>query len=544
MTTILNKLFGTFLGVEFREDTLVLSFVKNSVSGMKLLSSATFPLKTDDVTLVEIRGYISQQGVKPDRVFVSIPDKWVITKFAEIPSIKGKGKDAVINLMRFEIERHIPFNLEEVSFDFLVLDEKDASYSVAFVAVHKEKMDSVKDFLEKLSLQPDAVIPSSFAVLNAVELSGVAAGGLQEVMGIVRKSKIIGKKSGTNMSLYFDGKYASMSVVKDGLYVHHRTLPYRIDEDPGTFVDEIAQYVAEMQSRYSVERLNTLILAGDLSYMVDAMQELKEKTGADIITLDKVSDFTSHTSREDINKLAASAGACFSGFGAATYAINLLPHKMELDRKKSVPLSTRIFLALILVLVIGIFSAQAVKRKQYLTKIETELKKNEPMIAAVEKLSDDMSRLQDRIDILRKLKNNEIALELLTEITGLLPKDAWITSFEYRIFELKDKKEGVGELVMGGFAASSSALIPVLEDSPYFEKVALTGPVKKAGDKEQFKLSALVALPEKKEGAGDKSRELKEESKDVSKNEEKISGAEKNNVKGSHDDSIPEKASR
>jgi hypothetical protein len=514
MTTFLNKLFGTFLGVEFTEDALVLSFVKNGISGMGLLSSSSFPLRSDDVTLAEIRGYIDRQGIRPERVFVSIPDKWAIIKLAEIPSIKGKGKDAVINLMRFEIERHIPFNIEEVSYDFLVLDQKDESYSVAFVAVHKEKMDSVTGYLEKLSLRPDTVIPSSFAVLNTIELSGVTAGGLQEVMGIIRRSKVIGQRDGINVSLYFDQMQASMSVLKEGHYLYHRSFPYKSDEESGPLADEIARNMNEIKTRFLPERLNTVILAGDLSSVRESMHELKEKTDADVITLDMLSDFTGGTKREDINMLAASVGACFAGTGVSTYAVNLLPHKMKFDKKKAVPVSTRIFLALILVFVIGIFTAEAVKKKQYLEKIEAELEKNGPAVSAIEKLASEISDLQDRLNTLRTLKNNEITLELLTEISGLLPKDSWITNFEYRVHDVKDKKEGIGEIVISGFAASSSSLIPVLEDSPYLEKVALVGPVKKSADKEQFRLSAKVVLPqEKKEETKNKGNKRKEEPK-------------------------------
>ncbi|MBI5097644.1 MAG: pilus assembly protein PilM [Nitrospirae bacterium] len=496
MTTLLGKLFGTFLGVEFKEDTLVISYLRNNMSGISLLSSSAFPLKNDDSTFAEIREYISQRGATPDKVFVSVPDRWAITKFTEIPSVKGKGREALSNLMRFEIERHIPFNIEEVSVDFLVLDEKGAMYSVVFVAVYKGKMDYIKDYLEKLSLRPDAVVPSSFAVLNTIELSGVSAGGLQEMIGIVRKSKVIGKKGETNICLYFDKLHASLSVIKDGLCNHQRFFSFQTMQ---TFSIEISEYLAELQSRLSIDRFNTLILAGDLSSAADISNDLKEKLGVNVISLDKVSDFSRKTDKAEINMLASSVGACFAGLGVATYTVNLLPHKMEYETRKLFPLSTRIFLVLILVLVTGIFTTEAVKKKRYLTKIEMELKNNAPMIATVEKLSSDTNELKNQIDLLRKLKSNETTLEILAELAGLLPKDAWITNLEYKTFDIKDKKKGIGDLILSGYASSASTLIPILEDSPYFEKVTFAGPVKKTGDKEQFRLSAEVVISAKKD---------------------------------------------
>lgn len=495
MTTSLGKLFGTFLGIEFKEDNLVISYLRNNMSGISLLSSATFPLKNDDSVFAEIREYISRRGTSPDKVFVSIPDKWAITKFIEIPSVKGKGKEAFSNLMRFEIERHIPFNIEEVSVDFLVLDAKGATYSVVFIAVYKGKMDYVKEYLEKLSLRPDAVIPSSFAVLNTIELSGVSAGGLQEIIGLVRRSKVIGKKGVANVCLYFDKLNASLLVIKDGLCIHQRLFTFKTMQ---AFQNEIAEYLTELCSRFSIDHFSMLILTGDLSSSADIVKDLKEKLGINVISLDEVSGFSGKINKKEINILSSSVGACFAGLGVATYTVNLLPHRMEYETRKLLPLSTSIFLVLIFALIIGIFTTEALKKKKYLTNIEMELKNNMPMIAAVEKLSSDVNGLKNQIDLLRKLKNNEAMLEILAELAGLLPKDAWITNFEYKTFDIKDKKTGVGNMALSGYASSSSALIPVLEASPYFEKVTFAGPVKKTGDKEQFKLSAEVVIPAKK----------------------------------------------
>ena len=114
MTTLSDKIFGTYLGLEFKEDSLVITYLKNSLSGLTLLSFSTFPLRDHEIVSDEIREYIAKQGVTAGKVFVSIPDKWAITGFINVPSMKGKGKGTLDNLMRFEIERHVPFRIEEI----------------------------------------------------------------------------------------------------------------------------------------------------------------------------------------------------------------------------------------------------------------------------------------------------------------------------------------------------------------------------------------------------------------------------------------------
>ena len=177
MTTLLDKIFGTYLGIEFKDDSVVLTYLKNTISGITLLSTSSFPVRYDEEVPDGLRQYIAQHSIGIHKIFVSLPDNWGITKFIDIPSMKGKGKGALANLMKFEIERHIPFEIDDVAYDFMVLDEKDMSNSVVFVAVQKERLDRVKGYLEKLSIQPHAITTSSFAVLNSIELGGGAAGG-------------------------------------------------------------------------------------------------------------------------------------------------------------------------------------------------------------------------------------------------------------------------------------------------------------------------------------------------------------------------------
>lgn len=504
MTTLLDKLIGTFLGIEFREDSVAVTCLRKNVSGVAILSSSAFPLRDDDAVISEIREYIGGQGMEIKGVFAAIPDTWSIVKFTEIPPIRGKSKDILVNMMRFEIERHIPFEIEHVAYDFMVTEEKDMTCSVVFVAVKKERMDFVIDFLEKIQLQPRAVTLSSFAVLNTIELSGVSAGGWQEIMGVVRTSKMIGKKGESNISVYIDGMNASLTLIKNGLCAHMRSFTAGIGQVSTEFSDDIAEYLAGLQSTGSIERFNKLILSGDKTLTADIIGELKEKLSVHNVIVDEVSNFTGDIKGVSVNGFASSVGACFSGLGLGAYGINLMPHKIEYTGRRIAPLTTKIFLILILFLIIGIFTTEIVKEKKFLTEMEETLKKNEPAVKELEKLSADISVLKKRRGFLRDVEDNEITLEVLAELTSVLPKDSWVTNLDFKGIHFRDDKKAGGELIISGYAASSSSLIPLLEDSPFFEKVEFVGPIKKTKDKEQFKLSAQVVRPVDKNSETDR----------------------------------------
>ncbi len=495
MTTLPDRLFGAFLGMEFKEDSVIVTYLRNTFSGITLLSSSAFTLGDDDGSVNEIREYMGRQGVNARRVFVSIPDKWAITRFTHIPSLKGKGRGALADLMKFEIERHIPFRIEDVAYDFQFMDEGDATCSVVFVAVQKKRVDFVREFLEKLSLQPYSITISSFAVLNTIELSGVPVGGWQEVAGIVRKPDLPGKKGETNICLYIDKMSAGLAIIRNGLCMHLRHFDIDTGRSSEDFPDDIAGYLAGVQSSYRIESFNKLIPAGEVSSIAGYIEKLGEKLRENNVTVESIPDFRASLKGVDINGLESSVGACLAGLGAGTYRINLLPHKTGYAIKKIAPLTTKIFLVMILILIAGIFTTEVVKQKKYLTEMGEMLKKNEPAVHALEQLSSETRSLKSRSDFLNSIKANDVALEILAGLTAILPEEAWITTLEYKGFDIRDGKKAGGELIISGFADSSSSLIPLLEDSPFLEKVEFVGTIKKTKDKEQFKLKAKIVRP-------------------------------------------------
>ena len=495
MTTLLDKIFGTYLGIEFKDDSVVLTYLKNTISGITLLSTSSFPVRYDEEVPDGLRQYIAQHSIGIHKIFVSLPDNWGITKFIDIPSMKGKGKGTLANLMKFEIERHIPFEIDDVAYDFMVLDEKDMSNSVVFVAVQKERLDRVKGYLEKLSIQPHAITTSSFAVLNSIELGGGSAGGWQDIIGIVRKSQILGRKGETNLVIYLDKMSAFIAVVIDGLCSHLRSFSFDASRELESSFVEMFTYLADLQSSLSLEQYNHLVIAGDVTSNKEFDEGLNRQINEGMISVKKVERFSGKLHGVEMNGLSPSIGACFGGLGIGTYRINLLPHKTDYEIRKIAPWGARIFLVIIVLLIIGIFTTETVKQKRFLSAIDERIRKNEPEVKSLEKLLSEINSLKDESEALTILKNDEITLEILAELAGIMPSDAWVTTLDYKGIDLSDRKKTGSEVIISGYASSSSVLIPILEDSPYFEKVEFVGPIKKTQDKEQFKLSAKIVRP-------------------------------------------------
>lgn len=497
----MNKLFGTYLGLEFREDSVILTYVNNSFSGMSILSSSKFPLRGMIEDLDEIKEYISQHGKDLRGTFVSLPDKWAITKFIHVPAARGRG--TLDQLMSFEIERHIPFNLEDVVYDFQVIEERDKTYTVMFTVVRKQKVDFVLDTLEKMALTPDLLTASSFAIYNAIELSGVPSGGWRHVIGIADRSDVLGKKNETNVLLYTEKGYLVSALIHGGLCRDIKSIYF--DEDQSdVIINNVVQYINDLKLSLSIEKFDRLILSGNNSAIALNVDALKDNMGVDITTINELGGFFKIMKDSEYRGTTSSVGACLIGLGMGTFRIDMLPHKRQLGTRKSAPVTTQIFVGVIVILLVSIAVAEYVKTKKFLEEINETLKANEPEIAKIEEITSNINLLSAKRDFLIDLNDNTVAMDVLAELSRILPRDSWITNLKYKGINVIENKKKDAELVVSGFAVTSSALIPLLEDSPFFEKVEFVGPIKKTKEKEGFKLKARIINPEKEEKKKDK----------------------------------------
>ena len=504
MTTLF---YSSFIGIEIRDDTIVVSCLKNDFSGINLLSSGVFPLKDDDQTIADISKFISQYISHAVNVFVSIPYKWSIVKFIEIPSPKGKGKDAIMHMMRFEIERHIPYQVDEVFYDFQILEKREADYMAVFASVHKEKIDYVRGFLERLSLKPQIITLSPFSVLNAIGFSEISAGGWQGLLGITKKPDVCGHKNEACIVLFVDKNNAYFAVQSNGIYSYLKSFPINTNNPLDEIIDNISSELGALQTRVSGDKINKVILSGEDISFAEISRAIEEKFGLLVQTVDPLKKFLKDKKNTGIYEILASVGGCYAGFEIGALRINLLPHKSDIAIRKTGPKIAKAAAFLILLLIIGIFAGELVNDKRLLKTVEAKIKENEPEIKAVEKISADMNFIEQKRIFLRGKRGKDILLDTLAELTNIMPVESWLTDFDYK--EVFDEKSGSSkrELIITGQASSSSALISILENSPFFEKVEFVGSVTAIGNKEGFKIKAVIVIPEKSSDGTDAKKE-------------------------------------
>lgn len=144
-----------------------------------------------------IRGLFSAAGVKQKSVVTAVGGRDVIVKKIQMDRMKDADAREVI---RWEAEQHVPFDMANVELDFQILDP-DADglqMNVLLVAAKRELVETRVSLLGDAGLDPGVIDVDAFAIHNAFEVNHPDA--MEGVVGLVN----IGHEV-TNVNILEDG---------------------------------------------------------------------------------------------------------------------------------------------------------------------------------------------------------------------------------------------------------------------------------------------------------------------------------------------------
>jgi type IV pilus assembly protein PilM len=203
-------LFGrkkTTVGLDIGSGLIKVAVVDHTKRGPELVRVTVTPLLADAIVEGEvmdpgivaeaIQGALSAAGVSTKAVVTAVGGRDVIIKKIQIERVK---EQQARELMRWEAEQHVPFDMESVELDFQILDP-DADgleMSVLLVAAKRELIESKMRMLTDAGLDPAVVDVEAFALHNAFELNHPDA--MNGVVGLLNIGHDV-----TNINILDDG---------------------------------------------------------------------------------------------------------------------------------------------------------------------------------------------------------------------------------------------------------------------------------------------------------------------------------------------------
>jgi type IV pilus assembly protein PilM len=176
-------LFGrskTSIGLDIGSGLIKVAVIDHSKKEPELVRVAVVPLLADAIVEGEvmdpgivteaIQSALAEAGVKAKNIVTAVGGRDVIIKKIQIERVK---EAQARELMRWEAEQHVPFDMESVELDFQILDPDadGVEMSVLLVAAKRELIEAKMRILTDAGIDGGMVDVDAFALHNAFELN-------------------------------------------------------------------------------------------------------------------------------------------------------------------------------------------------------------------------------------------------------------------------------------------------------------------------------------------------------------------------------------
>jgi type IV pilus assembly protein PilM len=170
----------TTVGLDIGSGLIKVAVIDHSRKNPELTRVAIAPLAQDAIVEGEvmdpgvvadaIRSAMEQAGVTSKDVVIAVGGRDVIVKKIQIERVK---EQQVRELLRWEAEQHVPFDVESVELDHQTLDPKGdgPQMDVLLVAAKRELIQAKQRVLEEAGLNAVIVDVESFALHNGFEVN-------------------------------------------------------------------------------------------------------------------------------------------------------------------------------------------------------------------------------------------------------------------------------------------------------------------------------------------------------------------------------------
>lgn len=462
------------IGIQFTSQYLLLANLQKGLREIELKDYHIIPLENlkDDKKIAgrEIKDFAGRDSSLSNNCVLGVPREKTIVRQIDLPLAVEENLPQVIS---YELERYIPFTVEEVYFAYQVIQRgvEENLLRIFLVAMKKESLEYYLDILKEAQIEPTIVEISSTALLNTILFnhSGLDK-GLRAIIHLEDSFLEI---------LLFQGKslkYSRVLTLNGDI-----SSPLKGELECALWEEARHGYNCSIKELIindaRVESTNNNIFAA-----------IQEVTGIGTSAIDPFKKIKAlpGTRPTPSTNLVYPIGLGLRGVDRGWSKINLLPIELRKKKKKGRVLTTLILIGLVLLLSIANLSTHLIKERRDLSRLEASIARLKTQVSFVEQQQKKADEIIKEIRFFDAAQNSQPSkLEILKELTNILPADAWLTNLTF----------GESRLVIDGFASSASDLIPLLDRSPLFQNVEFDSPITKGMESsERFKIKLEIEI--------------------------------------------------
>jgi len=450
------------MGVALAADEVTFVHLRKRLTYITLVAHRTFPLEgvgeqRRAALSLAARKFIAETQTPTDHVFVSLPREAALLGHLTVPEAARGDLEQVVE---FEIDRILPLEREQVYFDHLVRTRPE-KIELQVIALRREVVDEVLLALEGAEIYPRSLVVHPVALADLAAFCGISE---EQPVAVIQQGA-----DGGGVDILSEGKLLSS---------------HRFSADEMASAEQraglaAAEAAAAGVSRESVRAVEIPAVGAPSAGEADDAARAAEMLGEMLEGLQVADDAGSELGLRALPAL----GAGLAAVREASEPLNLLPPEKRRSGGEGAPVLT-FFLAAALALVTGMWLfGSMIQDYRIRGQLDGELAALAPQLREIRDQEKEAQLLTENLQILEG-SGQAAATVYLRELTGVIPRDAYLTSFRMR----------KGKVEIDGFSREASELIPAIEKSRYFSAAQFTSPVTKARDNEErFSLSARIA---------------------------------------------------
>jgi len=400
-----------------------------------------------------LRAELDARSLPARTVAIGLARSTVTVKPIDLPAVAGSTQDMV----KFELERHLPIPADDAAFDFAELppepdiENTSEGKRVLIAAADRRLIEAALRVADEAKLRPVSIT--------------VAAHNLVALVDTDRQQRVAW--------LHRNGDTAELLLLHGDMVVFSRSFAAADDETLNT---ETRRSFAGARWR----GCNAIWVSGDGA------------AAAPLLDLGvPISDppWSSRAERR-LAQVAQPRGALELALATASNrgirALDLIPPAIKPRRFTKQEMLTAGAVAATAVLAMAALLVPGFVENRRLARLNGEIARIEPDVRAVERVARELDQKRQLVGVVEKINGSALQpLGLLRELTDIVPSDAWVT---YLALDAKG-------IEITGQAGAASNLIPLLENSPRLERVEFASPVTRGRDREQFRIRAAWEPP-------------------------------------------------
>lgn len=401
------------VGIEMGQEDLLISCLRSNFAGgvfTDFVRISGYRQRNQEEVRNEIDGFFKRARVSRENVVLGIPRKDVIFRYLDLPS---EVEDNLKQVVLYQVQSFEPTEDEKLCYDFVPIRDghRGKNLRVLLAMIRKSILDAHLEFLRQIGIRPAAITAGSLALANM--FLGTQNDGRDKTF-ILADLKPAG---------------VELAVLRGGAVVCGR----EATKQDGTSWKQLL--LSEMEVAVGKVRLDPeetiegIIMAGETSEV--AFQEIRDDVAGCELIGDRLRFEMPSQNKALLQEAATSLGLAYSGITRRLpMKLNLLPAEYRVRQKRWAYVPTIVLGLSIAVALAGLGLQKVIQEKILSGDLDLAIDELKGRVDHVNALKAQLDNLEKQTGSLEELlSRRDQNLEILQELTTLLPSDTYVTNY-------------------------------------------------------------------------------------------------------------------